>query len=187
MRLICRNGMKAPVATHEFQQTHSQPYQLELLQHAVDASIDGTDEVQERLQAAQKKELVGGRDEIRLLMHETIGEYLDTPVANIPLSIEQETNGSDQVSLYDAFQSMTRALTHHTPDDTPQYKVDEGFEKANVLLETGSNQLPDAEELGQTYIASRANTLLEDPDAEEYWDGEQEDLRGLMETHGLTS
>lgn len=186
LREICSNGMKGWVAEKEYEQTHSEPYQPELIEHGVQAIIEGTDQLEERLHQAQQQELVGGKDELRLIMHETIDEYLEQPVADIPMNIEQET-GEDTVSLYDAYQAMTRALTHHAKDSMPQYKIDEGFETAAQLLENGRNRLPNAERLGENYVQNRVQHLVEDPETEEYWDGETQDVRELMEEHNLAA
>ncbi|MFC4359263.1 hypothetical protein ACFO0N_15055 [Halobium salinum] len=186
LRQICSNGMMGWVADKTFEQTHSEEYQPALIHHGVDAVIDGAEELEQRLEAAQNEYLLGGKDELRLLMHEMIGDYLDTPIGDIPLSIEAETQ-ADDISLYDAYQSMTRALSHHAKDDVPQYRLDRGFDEAARLLDTGYNQLPDAEQFGEQVIERRANQVIENQDIERYWDQEDETLQELMAQHGLTA
>ncbi|MUV56091.1 hypothetical protein [Halogeometricum sp. CBA1124] len=185
LREICTNGMKGWVADMTFEQTHSEEYQPALFHHGVNAVIDGTEDLEHRLENAQNEYLAGGKDELRIMMHEMIGEFLDTPVADIPLSLEQEV-GDDEISLYKAYQSMTRALSHHAREDLPQYKVDEGFERAATLLDTGYNELPDAKQLGRQTVERRANEVIENSDAEMYFDGEDQTLRELMEEHEIT-
>lgn len=186
LREICSNGMKGWVADHTFQLNHNEEYNPAVISHGVDAVVNGTEEMKQRLQKAQNQYLVGGKDELRVLMHEMIGEYLDSPVGDIPLSLEEEVGG-DQVSRYEAYQSMSRALSHHPKSDMPQYKIDEGFERAAQLLETGSNQLPDAQELGRQAVERRAKQVIEDPDVERYFENEDETLRELMQEHELTA
>lgn len=186
VRQICENGMTTLVADHIFEQTHSTEYDPTILTKALDATIDGTDQLIDRIEEAESSYLKGGKDELRIMMHETIGDYLDTPVGDIPLSIEEETSGDD-VNLHEAYQAMTRALSHHAKDNIPQYKLDDGFEAAAQLLETGYNELPDAERLGQQYVERRANQLIENQDSDRYFEGEDETVRELMAEHGLTA
>ncbi len=187
LREICSNGMKGWVADQTYEQTHSEPYQPELVQHGVDAVVEGSDHLEDRLQKAKEEKLVGGKQEVRLLMHDLgIDQYLDTPVADIPLSIEDETP-DDEVSLYDAYQAATRALTHHSRGDINDHKLDRAFDEASKLLETGYNELPDAEQLGEKTVEKRLDQLTRSSGTDRYWEGEDEDVRELAELHGLTA
>ena len=184
LREVCSNGMMAWMADHTYEQTHSESFQPELVQKGVDAVIDGRHRVEERLERAEERKL-RSTDEVRLLLHDLDLEYyLDTPVADIPLSIEEEVTG-ERPSLKDAYDSATRALTHHAREDIPQYKLDEGYERAAQLLETGVG-LPHEDELVESTLESRAYALTES-DGEEYWEGETEDVREMMEGRGLTA
>lgn len=53
------------------------------------------------------------------------------------------------------------------------------------LLETGYNEPPNPESLGRKTVERRANRLVEGQEEDEYWDGESDSLRDLMETHGV--
>ena len=186
LREVCSNGMMGWVADKTFQQSHSEPYQPGMIEYGVGAVVDGTDDLQERLEEAQNRYLTGGKDELRLLMHEMIGEYLDTPVGDIPLSLEREVS-DDQVSLYEAYQSMTRALSHHADQSIPQHRLDDGVEAAASILENGQNVIPDPEVMGRQRIKRRANEVIESNDPDLHFDGEDETLRELMEEHEITA
>lgn len=71
------------------------------------------------------------------------------------------------------YNTATRALTHHSSDGIPEYELDAGFEWAAQLLGTGYAVLPDPDRLGQTVVERWASDLIDDPDTEEYWTGEQ--------------
>jgi hypothetical protein len=185
-REICSNGMKGWVKDTVFQLNHSEDYQPAIFEQGVAAAVEGTDVMEERLEAAQNEFLTGGTDELRIMMHDMIGEYLDTPVADIPLSIEAETS-SDEVSLYEAYQSMTRALSHHARSDLPQYKVDDGFEKAAEVMDSGRNRLPNADRLGERAVEQRAAEVIEAENPELYFEDERETLQELMAEHELTA
>jgi hypothetical protein len=185
-RVVCSNGMTAFVADHSFEQTHGEPFQPQLAYHAVDSMIDGVDEVEQRLQRAQQRSLMN-RDEALLVLHDLgIDEYLENPTPDLINALEEEIEDPENPSLYETFNAATYALTHLTTDDTPEYVVDEGYERAAQLLESGDG-IPDPGALGETVIEDRAATLVEtdNPDDEEYWNGESDTVRDLMAAHGV--
>jgi len=184
-REVCRNGLKDWVQEQVYQQTHSQPYKPELIRHGVSHILDGKDELEQRLADAQSQELRGGREEVRLILHEIgIDDYLDNPVADIPLSIEEEAG--DDVTLYDAYQAGTRALTHHSDEELSQNQLDRGYELVAELLDNGSG-MRDAEQMAEYYVENRLNQLAADPEAELNYEDEREDVRDLAELHGITA
>lgn len=185
-RLVCSNGMTAFVADHSFEQTHSEPFQPQLAHHAVDSMIEGVDTVEQRLQDAQERTLTN-RDEALLVLYDLgIDQYLENPTADLVNSLHQEVEDPDDPSLYETFNAATYALTHLSQKNTPEYVLDQGYERAAQLLEYGDG-IPHPGILGENAVRSRANTLIEseNPEKEEYWEGETDAVRELLETHEI--
>jgi len=97
---------------------------------------------------------------------------------------QEEIDDPDNPNLYETYNAATYALTHLAEDDIPQYQLDTGYEQAAGILEYGDG-IPYPDILGENAVRSRANELIEDPDAEEYWEGETESVRDLMEKHEI--
>jgi hypothetical protein len=190
LREVCSNGMMGWVADSTFEQTHQEPFQPALIYQGVDSVIDGTDEIEQRLEDARSQKL-GNRDELRLILHETVGPYLDNPTADVPLAMEEEfavVSDEDELSLWNAYNAATRALTHYSDTELSELQLDHGYEQAAQLLETGYG-LPNPDDLAEDTLENRAYELTEadDREEEEYWNGESEDLREMMQVRGLTS
>jgi len=78
-RLVCSNGMVAFVDEMQFEQTHQDPLNPGLAQHAVDAVVEGTDEVEERLQRA-REETFRDVDEALLVLYDFgLDQYFEEP------------------------------------------------------------------------------------------------------------
>jgi hypothetical protein len=185
-RLVCSNGMTAFVADHSYEQTHSEPFQPGLAHHAVDSMIEGVDTVEQRLEEAQSRELKN-RDEALLVLHDLgIDEYLEDPTPDLITALDEEVEDSGSPSLYETYNAATYALTHLAEDDIPEYALDNGYERAAELLEYGDG-IPHPGILGENAVTTRAENLIEaeNPDEEEYWDGETEAVRELLDAHGL--
>lgn len=185
-RVVCSNGMTAFVADHSFEQTHGEPFQPQLAYHAVDSMIDGSDEVEERLERAQERTLLN-QDEALLVLHDLgIDEYLENPTADLINALHQEVNDLENPSLYETYNAATYALTHLAEQDTPEYVLDEGYERAAQLLEYGDG-IPHPGVLAENTVQSRARRLVEaeEPESEEYWEGETEAVRNLMQQHEI--
>jgi hypothetical protein len=190
LREICSNGMMAWVADNTFEQTHQEPFQPALIYQGVDSVIDGSEEIEKRLEDARSMKL-GNRDELRLILHETVGQYLENPNADIPLAMEDEfatISEEDELSLLNAYNAATRALTHYNDEELSDLQLDRGYEQAAEILETGYG-LPNPDELAENALENRAYTLTdaEDRDDAEYWNGEAEDLREMMQERGITA
>lgn len=185
-RLVCSNGMTAFVSEQSYEQTHSEPFQPQLAHHAVDSMIEGVDTVEQRLAEAQERSLLN-RDEALLVLHDIgIDAYLENPTPDLINALDQEVADPDEPSLYETYNAATYALTHLAEDDVPEYVLDQGFERAAQLLEYGDG-IPHPDILGENAVEGRANTLVdaENPEEEEYWDGETETVRELLNTHGI--
>lgn len=181
-RLVCSNGMTAFVAEYSFEQTHGEEFRPQLAYQAVDAMVDGVDTVRERLEEAQAKTLMN-QDEALIVLHELgIDEYVENGTADLITSLDTEVKDPDNPSLYETYNAATYALTHLSPEDTPEYELDEGYERAAELLEYGDG-VPHPDILGRDTVRSRMRTLVEDDDPDTYWDGEEDALHELMEMH----
>lgn len=182
MRPICSNGVKAPVSELTFSQTHQEPLQYSLPQQAVKGILDGTDLVEDRLQAAREQTFVNQDEALLTLLDIGLDQYFDDPVLTLEECFEQETDDSQEVSLYDTYNAATRALTHHAELD--MVRRDQALDRTATLLDR-SGELPDAAELGQAAIENRVRGYTDkEAEAEEYWEHERETLSDLIEEHG---
>jgi hypothetical protein len=176
--------MMAFVADQQFEQTHGEEFQPGLAMHAVDSVVEGVDEVEARLQEAQERTL-RNKDEALLVLQDTGIDYLlENPTSDLILALNEQAEDMEEPSLYDTFNAATYALTHLAEDDIPQYELDTGFERAGQILEYGDG-IPHPDILGENAVRRRANELIEDPDGEEYWEGETESVRELMEEYEI--
>ena len=184
LREICSNGMMGFVAEQLYEQTHGEEFQPGLAMHAVDSVIEGSDVVEDRLQQAQERTLRNQDEALLVLQDLGIDYYLENPTHDFIMALNDQAEDLEEPSLYDTFNAATYALTHLSRDDIPQYELDTGFERASALLEYGEG-IPHPDILGENAVRNRANELIEDPDAEEYWDGETESVRELMEEYEI--
>lgn len=184
-RLVCSNGMTSFVSEQGYNQTHSEPFQPQLAYHAVDSMIEGVDTVEQRLEEAQQEKLLN-QDEALLVLHDLgLDRYLENPSADLVNALYEEVEDMENPSLYETYNAATYALTH-LATDVPEYVLDDGLERAATLLDQG-NSVPDSEEVGRVVVENRVQSLVEadDPGEEEYWDGETDSLRELMEAHEI--
>lgn len=185
-RLVCSNGATAFVAEHSFEQTHGEPFQPQLAHHAVNSMVEGVDTVEQRLEEAQERTLLN-QDEALLVLHDLgIDEYLENPTPDLINALHEEVEDPEDPSLYETFNAATYALTHQTDDNTPEYVLDDGYERAAGLLEYGDG-IPHPGILGENAVQNRARTLIEseNPEEEEYWEGETDSVRELMQEHEI--
>ncbi|MDY6778054.1 MAG: DUF932 domain-containing protein [Candidatus Nanohaloarchaea archaeon] len=182
LRQVCSNGMMAFVSEMEFDQTHSEPLNYGLAQQAVDAVVEGADEVEERLAEARNREFQNYDEAMLVLMDTGVDQYLEEPVDTLRVALAEEADG-DTPSLYDTYNAATRALTHYTDDDIPQYELDAGYDAASQLLDYGNYGLPDADYLGEQAVENRLDQYLNDPETDPYWDGERETVSELHEAY----
>ena len=183
-RQICSNGMMAFISDMHFEQTHNDPFQPQLAYQAVDSVMESPDEVERRIQEAQEYEFLNQDEALLVLLDLGIDDYLETPVPDLLNALHDEVDG-DQPTLWETYNAATNALTHYS-EDIPEYELDRGYERAAQLLETGYSDLPNPEKMGSDVVESRASQLIES-EGEEYWDGEHETVRELMEEREITA
>jgi hypothetical protein len=138
------------------------------------------------LERAQERTLLN-QDEALLVLHDLgINEYLENPTADLLNALHQEVDDLENPSLYDTYNAATYALTHLAEQDTPEYVLDDGYERAAQLLEYGDG-IPHPDILGENTVQSRARSLVEaeEPESVEYWEGETEAVRNLMDQHEI--
>lgn len=188
-RQICSNGMTAFVSDFHREQTHQDPLKPGLIHNGVDAVLEGTEKVEKRIEDAQNRFLENSYEALLVMTNFGLDQYVD--VDDLQDSIDRELEdreeyGEDreQVSLYTTYQAATRGLTHNTRDEIPEHQLDQGFEQASKILEYGQG-IPHPDILGENAVETRVNEYLEDPESDEYWDGEQEQLRELMEAREI--
>ena len=181
-RLVCSNGMTAFISDLHFEQTHGEPFQPGLAYNSVDAVIESPAEIEHRLAQAQTRELTNQDEALLVLLERGIGDYLDQPVPDLLNALHEEVDDPEAPTLWETYNAATRALTHYT-NDVPQYQLDQGFEAASRLLDNGYNEIPDADQLGRQTVERRAQQRIESQEDDQYWEGEDESLRELMQTH----
>ena len=181
-RQVCSNGMMAFVSDLHFEQTHSQPFQPRLGYQAVDAVLHSHEEIEHRITDARSRKLVNRDESLLVLFDLGLDRYFENPVPDLLNALIEEVDDPDKPSLWETYNAATRALTHYTRD-IPEYELDHGLEQVARLLETGYDGVPDPVEVGRSAVENRANQLVEDPDSDLYWEGEEESLRELMEVH----
>jgi hypothetical protein len=189
-RQICSNGMTAFISDLQFDQTHGDPFQPGLAYNAVDAVIESPAEIEHRLAQARNRELLNQDEALLVLMDTGIDEYLEQPVPDLLNSLYDEVDDPESPSLWETYNAGTRALTHYTSDDIPDYELDNGFEAVSQLLETGYNELPEPDQLGSRAVENRSRELIENPgddEGEDYWEGEIDSIRELRELHGISA
>ena len=181
-RQVCSNGMMAFVSDLHFEQTHQDPLNYGLARNAVDAIISGVDVVDERLDAARNQEFYSVDEALLVLLDHGLDAYFDDPVATLRASLQEELDGSqDQPTLYDTYNTATRAITHM--GDLSMAQREDALERAAGLLDA-SGRLPASEELGQHALEQRVETYTTEDEVVPYWEDEEETLHTLLQARG---
>lgn len=184
IRQICENGMRGFVADQTYEQTHQEPLKPQLAFHAVDSIVDGVDQVEDRIAKAAEEELMNFDEALLTLMDYNIDSYFpeDEATSTLRQALGAEVEDPDNPTLKETYDAATRAITHDA--DLPDYAEADALERAARLLDQ-HGQLPEGEEIGRQVVSNRANQLIENQDAEPYFDHEEESLRELMEEHEI--
>jgi hypothetical protein len=186
--MICQNGMTGWFGELEFRQTHQDPFQPALLHQGVEAVVNGSEQLEERLEYARDRTFQHP-NELRLLMHDLgLDWVVENPEAEIPMAIEEERallEDDADLSLYNAYNAATRLINHYSRDSLDQHQLNSAYDRAASLLESGEQEVPDPDELAEEALSNRAVELSSDRDVETNWTGENQDVRELMESRGL--
>lgn len=165
-RQVCSNGMVAFVDEMSFEQTHHDPLNPALAQHAVDAVVEGTDDVEERLQRARERTFQDANEAALVLYDLGIDRYFDSPREAFWEALGSEVDATENPSLYDTYNAATRAITHLTDEDMPEYVRDDALEQAGRLLDYPGYGLPDADYLGERAVTNRIEERVDAGDDE---------------------
>lgn len=164
MRQVCSNGMMAFVSDMHFEQSHQSPLDYGIAQQAVDAVVQGTEEVENRLKRAREREFVNADEAILVLSDFGIDDYLpESPIDILRDCLSVEVDDEENPTLYDTYNAATRALTHET-EEMPQHRRDEGLEAAARLLDYPGYGLPDADYIGQQAVDRRIEERIDNGD-----------------------
>jgi len=177
IREICSNGMKGWVSENSFYQDHKEPFRRELAHHAIDSIVEGADSYEQRLKDAQGQTLMNMDEAIILLQETGIGQYLENPTADLINAASSEIEDRDNPTVYEAFQTGTRALEHYS--NAPQHVKNRGYDQVSQLLNQ-NGEMPDMDEYALDVVDDRLNYLVEDQEAEEHWDGEWQALQDIV-------
>ena len=148
--------------------------------------IESPAEIEQRLAQAQNRELMNRDEALLVLMDLGIDQYFEDPVPDLVNALHEEVDDPDSPTLWETYNAATRALTHYT-EDIPDYELDAGYEAAASLLENEFAEPPEPGQLGRHAVERRADHLIENPGEEdEYWDGERDSIRELIEAHEVS-
>ena len=184
-RQVCANGMMGFISDLSMSQSHSKSFQPSLAYNAVDAVIESPDVIEDRLQNAQEQELMNRDEALLVLFDYGLDRFLENPLADLANALHEEVEDPEAPTLWETYNAATRALTHYTRG-VPDYQLDQGFEQAARLLETGSNELPDPGQLGREAVERRVRQRIESTEDDQYWEGEDDSLRELMQIHEVS-
>jgi hypothetical protein len=184
VRVICINGMVAFDSEKHFSQTHSDPLDYALFEHAYDSIVNGVEDVEARIQAAAEQELVNREEALLVLTDLGIDAYLptDDPITTLREALSEELDeDQDHPTLYETYNTATRALTHTEGINAEQR--DRGLKQAARLLDR-HGEVPDAATLGWSAVEHRVEAYTSEDDVEAYWAEEEKTLQTLIEAHG---
>ena len=184
VRIVCTNGMVAFDSEKQFSQTHSNPLDYALFEHAYDSIINGVEDVENRIQAAADQDLVNREEALLVLTDLGIDAYLptDAPITVLREALTEELEETqEQPTLYDTYNAATRALTHAKGISAEQR--DRGLEQAARLLDRHGD-VPDAATLGQQAVERRVDAYADDEGVDSYWKDEEDALQTLLEARG---
>lgn len=182
MRQICSNGEYDLVADQEFYQDHQRPLDYTMGKQVVDAVMHGSEVVEQRLQDAHEERFVNREEALLTLLETPSAGQLDSPVEALEDALDAETD-SDQPSLYETYQALTRAVTHES--DLSHERRNRALRQASELIDQ-DGALPDPADLSQEAIERRVDEYsdVDDEEVEQYWADERETLSDLIERRG---
>jgi len=184
VRVYCTNGNIGFDSEKSFSQTHNDPLNYALFEHAYDSIIHGVEDVEERLQAAADQELINREEALLILADQGIDTYLpgDDPIATLWDALDEElADDWEHPTLYETYNAATRAITH--ADGIAPEQRDQGLKQASNLLDW-YGEVPDSTTLGKRAVEQRVETHTTEEAVEPYWDDEEETLQTLVEAHG---
>jgi hypothetical protein len=185
-RLVCSNGMTAFVPEAEFEQTHHEQLDTTLPRLSVEAILDSTDHVEQKLEQAQANRFRNKEEALAVLYDLEIPQRLQLDHAETAMVFEDEVADRNNASQYELYQVATNMIDNHSPDYMDDHGQHSLHQQASQLMDTGTGQLQDVDDLAESSLQSRAYELTEE-EVEEYWEGETEDLRAALEDRGLTA
>lgn len=183
-RLVCSNGLKRFMADASYDQTHQDDLDSSLPQIAVQGVLEGTNRVEEKLEAAQQQRLRNKEEALAMLYDLGIPQSLDLEYPDTVLTFEDEVEDRNNASQYELYQTATNLISNQAPEEMQEHQRDYLHSQAAQLLETGDGSLPDVDDMAEHTLEQRAMELTEN-DADEHYDGETEDLRLALEERGL--
>ena len=98
---------------------------------------------------------------VLVLYHFGLDQFFDEPRDVFRDALDVELSDGETPTLYSTYNAATRALTHYTDEEMPEYVQDRGLEEAGKLLDYPGYGLPEAEYLGNRAVEDRINERVE--------------------------
>jgi hypothetical protein len=184
-RLVCSNGMTMPVDVMSVRQTHHDELDPTMFHQLAHSVVENADMVEDRYSQMKEIELDSEWTAFEFLEHRLdLPFYIEGDHADIARTYDEVVEDPSNPTVYETLQVATNQLTHNARGDLPQHVINTAQEKAADLVDF-HGELPDYDEMARATIEDRAYELTNYEDAEEYWEGEEEQLDELMETYGI--
>lgn len=184
-RLVCSNGMTMPVDVMSVRQTHHDELDPTMFHQLAKSVVENAEMVEDRYSQMKEIELDSEWTAFEFLEHRLdLPFYIEGDHADIARTYDEVVEDPSNPTVYETLQVATNQLTHNARGDLPQHVINTAQEKASDLVDF-HGELPDYEEMARNTIEDRAYELTNYDDAEEYWEGEEEQLGELMETYGI--
>jgi len=179
--------MTMPVDVMSVRQTHHEELDPTMFHHAAQAVPENAEMVEDRYNQMKEIELDSEWTAFEFLEHHLdLPFYIEGGHADIAQTYHEEVENPASPNVYEVLQVATNQLTHNARDDLPQHLINTAQEKASDLVDQ-YGELPDYDEMAEETIEDRMYQLQNFDDAEEYWEGEEENLEQLAEEYGIVA
>lgn len=185
-RLVCSNGMTRWVPEEDWSHGHNDgPFNAAILHQALDAAVESPEVIRRRTEKAHEQQFESFEEALLALRYIgnglTLYDILDEdPHETLKESLREEAEKSPP-SLYDTYNAATHAVSHS--DNLSDFQVQTGLELASELVMDDFGSVHDTGTIGESavnFAVQRANTLSQQDDPNEAFDGEIEELTNLV-------
>jgi len=176
-----------PVDVMSVRQTHHDELDPTMFHQLARSVVENAEMVEERYDQMKEIELDSEWTAFEFLEHRLdLPFYIEGGHAEIARTYDEVVENPANPTVYETLQVATNQLTHNARDDLPQHVINTAQEKASDLVDR-YGELPDYDEMAEQTIEERMYQLQNFDDAEEYWNGEEENLEELAEEYGIVA